>query len=57
MDVAWASFCEESGARNLVSFPCKVIAADDERYLVRAAAAAAAIPGRVMGSTFVFCND
>ena len=30
MDVAWASFWEEAGARNLVFFSCKLAAADDE---------------------------
>ena len=34
-------FGEEAGARNLVVFPCKVAAGDDERYLVCAAVAAA----------------
>ena len=35
-------FGEEAGARNLV-FPCTVAAADDERYLVCAAGAAAVV--------------
>ena len=34
-------FGEEAGARNLVFFPCKVAAGDDERYLVCATGAAA----------------
>ena len=46
-------FGEEAGARNLVFFPCKVAAGDDERYLVCAAGAAA------VGLSFFFlpqCN-
>jgi len=34
---------EEAGARNLVVFPCKVVAAGDERYLVCAAVAAGVV--------------
>ena len=36
-------FGEEAGARNLVVFPCKVVAAGDERYLVCAAVAAGVV--------------
>jgi len=38
------------------TFPCKVAAAGDERYLVCAAVAAAVVPG-VMGSSSVFYNE
>ena len=44
-------FGEEAGARNLVFFPCKVAAGDDERYLVCAAGAAA------VGLSFFFCRS
>ena len=37
-------------------FPCKVAAADDERYLVCAAGAAAVVFARI-GSSYVFCNE
>ena len=46
---------EEPGA-DLVIFPCKVVAAGDERYLVCAAGAAAVVPD-AMGSSSVFCNE
>ena len=49
-------FREEAGARNLVVFPCKVVAAGDERYLVCAAVAAAVVPDAI-GSSSVFCNE
>ena len=48
-------FGEEAGARNLVVFPCKVAAGDDERYLVCATGAAAVVPDAI-GSFYVFCN-
>ena len=38
-------------------FPSKVVAAGDERYLVCAAVAAAAVVPGVMGSSSVFCNE
>ena len=37
-------------------FPCKVVAAGGERYLVCAAVAAAIVSGVVIGSPLVFCN-
>ena len=37
-------------------FPCKVVAASDERYLLCAAGAAGVVPS-VMGSFSVFCNE
>ena len=37
-------------------FPCKVVAADDERYLVCAAVVAGAVPDAI-GSSSVFCNE
>ena len=43
MNVAWAMFSEEAGARNLVFFRVKWAAADDERYLVCAAGAAGVV--------------
>ena len=43
-------------ARNLVCFPCKVAAADDERDLVCATGAAAVEP-RAIGSSSVLCNE
>ena len=49
-------FREEAGARNLVFFSCKVVAAGDERYLVCAAVAAAVVPDAI-GSSSVFCNE
>ena len=36
-------FGEEAGARNIVFFPCKVVAAGDERYLACAAVAAGVV--------------
>ena len=39
MDVAWASIWEVVGARNRV-FPCKVAAADNQRLVCAAVAAA-----------------
>ena len=37
-------------------FPCKVVAAGDERYFVCAAGAAGVVPD-AMGSASVFCNE
>ena len=41
MNVAWALFCGGSRSTKPCVFPCKVAAADDERYFVCAAGAAA----------------
>ena len=48
---------EEAGARNLVFFRVKWLAAgDDERYLVCAAVAAAVVPDAI-GSSYGFCRN
>ena len=52
MDVTWASFWGKAGAGNLVFFLGKVAPAGDERYLVRAAGAAALEPG---ANRFLLC--
>ena len=54
--MGYVCFGEEAGARNLVVFPCKVVAAGDERYLVCAAVAVGVVPD-VMGFSSVFCNE
>ena len=46
----------ESRGRKPCVFPCKVVPAGDERYLVCAAGAAAVEPGAI-GSSSVFCNE
>ena len=45
-------FGEEAGARNLCIFPCQVVAAGDERYLVCAAVAAAVVS---VANWFLLC--
>ena len=45
-------FGEEAGARNLGFFPCKVVAAGDERYLVCAAVVAAVVTLMVVSRFF-----
>ena len=44
MNVAWAMCCGGSRSTKPCVFPCKVVAAGDERYLVCAAGAAAVAP-------------
>ena len=44
MNVAWAKFWGGSRRTKPCVFPCKVVAAGDERYLVCAAGAAAVVP-------------
>ena len=56
MNVAWAKFWGGSRSTKPCVFPCKVVAAGDERYLVCAAVAAAAVPDAI-GSSSVFCNE
>ena len=43
MDVAWALFWGGSRSTKPCIFPCKVVAAGDERYLVCAAGAAGVV--------------
>ena len=43
MNVAWAMFWGGSRSTKPCVFPCKVVAAGDERYLVCAAVAAAVV--------------
>ena len=56
MNFAWALFWGGSRSTKPCIFPCKVVAAGDERYLVRAVDAAAVVPD-AMGSSSVFCNE
>ena len=56
MNVAWALFWGGSRSTKPCVFPCKVAAADDERYLVCAAGAAGAVPDAI-GSSPLFCNE
>ena len=52
MNVAWAMFWGGSRSTKPCVFPCKVAAADDERYLVCATGAAAV----VLSSPLVLCK-
>ena len=56
MNVAWALFWGGSRSTKPCIFPCKVVAAGDERYLVCAAVAVGVVPD-VMGFSSVFCNE
>ena len=56
MNVAWAMFWGGSRSTKPCVFPCKVAAADDERYLVRATGAAAVVLCANC-SSYVFCNE
>ena len=56
MNVAWALFLGGSRGTKPCVFPCKVVAAGDERYIVCAAVAAAVVPDAI-GSSSVFCNE
>ena len=56
MNVAWAMFWGGSRSTKPCVFPCKVAAADDERYLVCAAGAAAVVLCANC-SSYVFCNE
>ena len=56
MNVAWGLCWGGSRSTKPCVFPCKVIAAGDERYLVCAAVAAAVVPDAI-GSFSVFCNE
>ena len=56
MNVAWAMFWGGSRSTKPCVFPCKVVAAGDERYLVCAAVAAAAVLCANC-SSYVFCNE
>ena len=55
MNVAWAMLWRGSQSTKPCIFPCKVVAGDDERYLVCAAVAAGVVPDAI-GSSYVFCN-
>ena len=55
MNVAWAMFWGGSRSTKPCVFPCKVVAGDDERYLVCATGAAAVVLCAI-GSFYVFCN-
>ena len=52
MNVAWAMFWGGSRSTKPCVFPCKVVAAGDERYLVCAAVAAAVVSVREL---FLLC--
>ena len=56
MFVAWAMFWGGSRSTKPCVFPCKVVAAGDERYLVCAAVAAAVVLCANC-SSYVFCNE
>jgi len=56
MNLAWAIFWEGSRSTKPCIFPCKIIAAGDERYLVCAAVAAAVVLCANC-SSYVFCNE
>ena len=56
MNVAWAMFWVGSRSTKPRVFPCKVAAADDERYLVCATGAAAVVLCANCFS-YVFCNE
>ena len=56
MNVAWAMFWGRSRSTKPCVFPCKVAAADDERYLVCATGAAAVVLCANC-SSYVFCNE
>ena len=51
MNVAWAKFWGGSRSTKPCVFPCKVVAAGDERYLVCAAVAAAVVPDAIGSSS------
>ena len=55
MNVAWAMLWRGSQSTKPCIFLCKVVAGDDERYLVCAAVAAGVVPDAI-GSSYVFCN-
>ena len=56
MNVAWVMFWGGSRSTKPCVFPCKVAAADDERYLVCATGAAAVVLCANC-SSYVFCNE
>ena len=56
MNVAWALFWGGSRSTKPCVFPCRVVSAGDERYLVCAAGAAAVVPDTI-GSSSVLCNE
>ena len=56
MNVAWAMFWGRSRSTKPCVFPCKVAAADDERYFVCATGAAAVVLSANC-SSYVFCNE
>ena len=56
MNVAWALFRGGNRRTKPCVFPCKVAAADAERYLVCAAGAAGVVPDAI-GSSPLFCNE
>ena len=56
LNVAWGMFWGGSRSTKPCVFPCKVAAADDERYLVCATGAAAVVLSANC-SSYVFCNE
>ena len=56
MNVAWAMLWRGSQSTKPCIFPCKVVAGDDERYLVCAAVAAGVVPDAI-GSSYGFCKN
>ena len=57
MNVAWAMFWGGSRSTKPCVFPCKVAAADDERYLVCATGAAGVVSCANWFLLYVFCNE
>ena len=57
MTDAWAMLWGGSQSTKPCVFPCKVAAGDDERYLVCAAAVAAAVVPDAIGSSYGFCKN
>ena len=56
MNVAWALLWGGSRSTKPCVSPCKVVAAEDERYRVCAAVAAGVVPDAI-GSSSAFCNE
>ena len=55
MNVAWAMFWRGSRSTKPCVFPCKVVAGDDERYLVCAMGAAAVVLCAIGSFMFLLC--
>ena len=56
MNVAWAMLWGGSQSTKPRIFPCKVVAGDDERYLVCATGAVWIVSSSI-GSSYGFCNE